>query len=178
MKTNLWFVTLGLAGVICLGVGKALTQNGPPGPGNFDPAQIQKFMLDGYREQLDVKDDAEWKVIEERIQKVMEARREVGFGGMGRMFRRGTDGNPPQGGGQTGGARRGFGAFFPPPSAEEEALQKAIDAKAPNAELKAALTKFLEARKAKQASLEKSQAELRQVLSVRQEAIATLSGLL
>jgi len=179
MKTSKWLVTFGLAVVVCLGVGKVLSQNGPPGPGNFDPAQIQKFIVDGYREQLEIKDDAEWKVIEERIQKVTDASREVGFGGMGmmgRMFRRGAGGNPPQGGGQAGGARRGFGAFLSP-SAEEEALQKAIDTKAPNADLKVALTKFLQARKEKQASLEKAQAELRQVLTVRQEAIATLSGL-
>jgi len=179
MKTSQCLVTFGLAVVVCLSVGKVLSQNGPAGPGTFDPAQIQKFIVDGYREQLEIKDDAEWKVIEERIQKVTDARREVGFGGMGmmgRMFRRGAGGNPPQGGGQAGGARRGFGAFLSP-SAEEEALQKAIDTKAPNAELKVALTKFLQARKEKQASLEKAQAELRQVLTVRQEAIATLSGL-
>jgi hypothetical protein len=64
------------------------------------------------------------------------------------------------------------------PGPESDALQKAIDAKAPNAELKAAITKFQAARKEKQASLEKAQTELRKVLSVRQEAIASLNGLL
>src|SRR6266496_2602680 len=43
---------------------------------------------------------------------------------------------------------------MPTPSPEEEALQKAIDAKAPNAELKAALEMFVESRKQKQAKLE------------------------
>jgi hypothetical protein len=57
-------------------------------------------------------------------------------------------------------------------------LEKAIDAKASNAELKAALAKFAEARKQKQANLEKAQAELRKVLTVRQEAIASRDGLL
>jgi hypothetical protein len=57
-------------------------------------------------------------------------------------------------------------------------LQKAIDGKASNSEMKAALARYQEARKAKQAELEKSQAELRKVLTVRQEAIATMSGLL
>jgi hypothetical protein len=40
------------------------------------------------------------------------------------------------------------------------------------------MAKMQEARKAKQAELEKAQADLRKVLSVRQEAIATASGLL
>ena len=57
-------------------------------------------------------------------------------------------------------------------------MQKAVNAKASNAEVKAALAKFLQARKVKQANLEKAQADLRQVLSVRQEAIASLTGLL
>src|SRR2546427_650074 len=76
---------------------------------------------------------------------------------------------PPVGGRPFGGGE---------PSPEAEALQRAIDSKASNSELKAALTKFLEARKAKQADLEKAQADLRKVLSVRQEAAASLMGLL
>ena len=61
---------------------------------------------------------------------------------------------------------------------EAEALQKAIDAKAPKAEIKAALDRYVASRKAKQADLEKAQDELRKVLTARQEAIATLNGLL
>ena len=64
------------------------------------------------------------------------------------------------------------------PSPEAEALQRAIDGKASNSELKAALAKFVESRKAKQAELEKAQTELRKVLSLRQEAVATANGLL
>ena len=59
-----------------------------------------------------------------------------------------------------------------------EALQKAIDAKASNVEMKAALAKYVESRKVKQAALEKAQADLRKVLTPRQEAIAALNGLL
>jgi hypothetical protein len=53
-----------------------------------------------------------------------------------------------------------------------------VDGKASNAELKAALSRYQESRKAKEEDLQKAQAELRKVLSVRQEAIATLRGLL
>jgi len=176
MKTSQLLALAGLVGMLGLGAGNAPAQ--PAGPGNFsfDPAQFQKMILDRYREQLDVKDDPEWKVIEGRIQKVMDARREVGFGGgaaMMRLFMGGRGGGGP--GGPGGGP---FAAFAPTPVPEEEALQRAVDAKASNAEIKAALAKFLQVRKVKQANLEKAQADLRQVLSVRQEAIASLTGLL
>ena len=68
--------------------------------------------------------------------------------------------------------------MFGQPSPEAEALQKAVDAKAPKAELKAAIAKYNEARKAKQAELEQAQENLRKVLTARQEALATLNGAL
>jgi hypothetical protein len=134
--------------------------------GNFDPAEFRQRMLERTREQLEITDDAEWKALEPLITKVGEARMASlsgrGFGGRG--------GGP---GGQ-GGGRGGFGQ----PNPTADALQKAIDAKASNAETKAALDKFVADRKAKQAALEKAQADLRKVLTPRQEAIATLNGLL
>jgi hypothetical protein len=45
-------------------------------------------------------------------------------------------------------------------------------------EIKGKLAKFREARKTKEANLEKAQDELRKVLSARQEASAVLTGLL
>jgi len=176
MKLRSLLAIAGVFGVVMFSAPNVLAQAGNFDPGSFDPAQIQKRIMDGYREQLGISNDDEWKIFEPRIQKVLDARREVGFGGgmggMARLFGRG---------GQRGGAGQrpgGFGAFMPTPGPEEEALQKAIDSKAPNAELKAALAKFVESRNQKQAKLEKAQADLRQVLSVRQEAIATLLGLL
>jgi Spy/CpxP family protein refolding chaperone len=148
-------------------------QGGPGGPGggNFDPAQMQQRMMERTKEQLEITDDTEWKALEPLVQKVMDARRET-LGGMGRGgFGRGNRG----GGDANAGPRGGFGGT---PSPEAEALQKAIDAKASNAEIKAALTKYNEARKVKQAALEKAQAELRKALTPRQEAIAAVSGLL
>ena len=44
--------------------------------------------------------------------------------------------------------------------------------------MKEVLAKYLEARKAKEAGLAKAQDDLRKVLTVRQEAIATVNGLL
>ena len=67
-----------------------------------------------------------------------------------------------------------FGQTMP----EAEALQKAIDAKASRAEIKQALGKLVAARQAKQDQLQQAQDTLRKVLTARQEATATLNGLL
>lgn len=184
MKINRWLTVAGLAGVLCLGTTQVFAQQdtppgGPPGQGrggrggNFDPAQFRERMMQNLREQLEVTDDAEWKVIEPRVEKVMEVRR-TSMSGMGRgMFGRRRGGDNAGGGDQQ---RRG--PFGGEPMPEAEALQKAIDAKASKAELKAAMDKFVAARKAKQSELEKAQDDLRKVLTSRQEAIATLDGLL
>jgi hypothetical protein len=137
------------------------------GRGNFDPAEMQQRFAERLKEQLEITDDNEWKALEPLVMKVNEARMAT----MGGRFGGGRGGR-----GGPGGGGGGFGGGQPNP--EVEALQKAIDAKASNAEMKAAVTKFVEARKAKQAELEKAQATLRKVLTPRQEAIATLNGLL
>ena len=82
------------------------------------------------------------------------------------------------GGDQGGGPRRGGPGGFGQPSPEHEALQKALENKASNDEVKAALAKYREAHKAKQEKLQKAQEDLRKVLSVRQEAAAVSLGLL
>lgn len=159
-----------------LSVNNAMAQ----GRGNFDPEQLRQRMMDRYRETLEVKGDDEWKLISERVKKVMDARTEIGFAGMG--FGGGFGGRPggerpPGGDGNNAGGepRRRFG---PEPSAEEQALQAAIEAKAPADEIKAKLAKVREVRKAKEAKLEQAQEELKKVLSVKQEAAAVLGGLL
>lgn len=174
-------VSLGAAVGLLLGAGPLNAQERQDrgdrgGRGNFDPEQMRARMMERYREVLEVKDDAEWKLLEGRITKVMEARRDMG--GFGRGF--GGPGGPGgrRGGGEggdQGGERRRFGGE---PNPEAESLQKAIEAKASNDEIKAKLAKYREAQKTRQATLEKAQADLRQVLSVRQEANAVLMGLL
>ena len=174
---NRWLVTAGVAAVLCGGVNQSWAQDegsnqGPLRRGNFDPAQMRQRMIERLKEQMEVTDDTEWKAIEPLIQSVMDARTAT-MGGMGRgMF------GPPRRGGDTGDQNTRRGPFGQTPSPEAEALQKAIDAKASNSELKAAIAKYAESRKAKQAELEKAQADLRKVLTVRQEAIATVNGLL
>ena len=145
---------------------------GPGGGGNWDPAQMRQRMMERMREQFDVKDDTEWKLISERIEKVNDARRETAGRGMGMMFGGGRGGGGGQGG---GGGRGGFGGE---PMPEQDALQKAVESNAPSDEIKTKLAKYREALKAKEAKLAKAQDDLRQVLSVKQEATAVLMGLL
>jgi len=183
MKRLLRTGLLAVAAAVCLaplsGLAQAPGRDAQDRPnrgprGNFDPAQFQQRMMDNLRERFGVTDDAEWKIISERIQKVIEARRATGFGGgLGLRF-----GGPPGGpGGDNApgpGRRGGFGAA---PLPEAEALQKAIESKASKEELKAAMARYREARQANEAKLRQAQDDLRKVLTVEQEAIALQMGL-
>jgi len=172
---------LAIAGVACvasLGSNKAWAQQDNGGRRGFDPARVQEFQqrrMERLKEDLEVKDD-EWTALQPLIQKVMDAQRAVFADRIGGAFRGGRGGGDNSGGGDNGGRRRG--GFGGEPSPEAEALQKAIESKASNSEMKAALAKYQESRKAKQTELETAQANLKKVLSVRQEAILTAQGLL
>jgi hypothetical protein len=199
------FNALGVAASLLLSAGALNAQNRPQG--NFDPEQARQRMMERYRGMLEIKDDGEWKIISERIEKVSALRREAGtstFGGFG-GFRPpgggtggdnatqgngGTRGKIPGGttgdtagrtrggtnGGDTGGRTRG--GFTREASPEQDALQMAIEANAPADEIKSKMARLRDARKAGETKLEKAQDDLRQVLSVRQEAIALMAGLL
>ena len=178
LKKMLALVAVG--GLMFVGSNTVMAQ----GRGNFDPAQFRQRMLDRVREQMDVKDDAEWKAIEGQISKVMDAQRDVMSGRFG-GFRGGrgggggsstsTDSNSTSTDQSSSRRRGGFGGE---PSAEVEALRKAVDDKAPADEIKAKLAAVKKANKDKQKKLEQTQADLRAILSVRQEAVAVLNGLL
>jgi len=145
-------------------------QGGPGGGANMTPEQMRARMMERVREQFGVKDDAEWKIISERVEKVGAARREMG-GGMGMPGR----GGGPGGAGGAGGGRGGFGGE---PSAEATALKSAIDNNASADDIKAKLAAYRGAQKEKEAKLAKAQDDLRQVLSAKQEAAAVLAGYL
>lgn len=206
MKTTNLFRTiraLGMATSLFLGAATLPAQDGPP-PRNFDPAQMRARMLERMREAFDVKDEAEWQALSGLVAKVLDTRRALrgpggpgGFGGPGGPPPRGNPSpgaaGPDEGNGPTpsnatqdgppegafrGPPRGGPGGFNAELSPEAEALRKAIEAKAPSAELKSKLAEFKAARQKKQAELEKAQDELRQVLTVHQEAVAVMFGLL
>jgi hypothetical protein len=178
MKMNQLLAACGIAAALFLGAGNVSAQNdngggGGGGRGNFDPAQMQQRMMDNIKDQLGYTNDTEWNAVQPLFQKVMDARRDVGFGGgMGRLFRSRNRNNGDQAGANN---RRNFGGT---PSPEADALQKTIDDNAPTAQIKAALAKYQASQKARQAKLVTAQENLRKVLSTKQEAQATLLGLL
>jgi len=193
MKVNQLLTICGIAAALILSAGNVSAQNdnggqggggggggrGGRGGGNLDPAQMQQRMMERVRTDLGFTNDTDWNAVQPLVQKVMDARRDVGFGRMGRGNRGGGQGG--QGGGQVGqvGQGGGRGGFFGgTPSPEAEALQKAIDDNAPKAQVKNALDKYRASQKAKQAKLEQAQADLRKALTIKQEAQATLDGLL
>jgi len=184
MKTlNQLTAAASAAFVMLLSANPVAAQQGQ-GRGNLDPQEFRQRMMDNYRERLEIKGDDEWKAVQPLIEKVTDARRDVGFGGGGFAFGRGGAGGrrgggnadaQPNGNNNQGG-RRGFRGGEP--SAEAEELQKAIDSNASKDELKAKLAKFRDARKEKEAKLAKAQDDLKKVLTVKQEAAAVLMGLL
>jgi len=182
MKMNQLLAIGGMAAALFLGAGNVSAQNdnggngggGGGGRGNFDPAQMQQRIMDNIKDQLGFTNDTEWTAIQPMVQKVMDARRNASSGGMGRLFGRGNRGGNNNG--NNGGRRGGF--FGGTPSPEAEALQKNIDDNAPAAQIKAALARYQASQKDKQAKLLQAQENLRKVLTVKQEAQATLLGLL
>jgi len=141
------------------------------GRGNFDPAQFQQRMMENVRDQMGVTNNDEWQVLQTRVQKVFDARRDIGGPNFGRMFRSRRNGDSNGGGPPRGG-------MFGQPSPELEALNNAIDSNAPTEQIKAAMQKYRAAHKAKQAALEKAQKDLKSILTVKQEAVAVSLGLL
>jgi len=180
-----------VATMLCICGGSALAQddNGGPPPGGFDPAEFQKRMEEQVRKNLDITNNEDWSAIQPLIQNVMDARRQAREGGMGPGGFGGFGGPPPGFGGpgspppdggppSDGGPGGPGGAFGPRASAERQALQKAVQEKAPVAQVKDALAQYRAARREKQSQFEAAQANLKTVLTPRQEAGAVLMGLL
>lgn len=191
MKLDRTSVVCGLVAVLCLGAGSLLAQEktgtatdaqgqGKDGNaaarrtrGNFDPATFQQRMMDGVKDRLGFTNDAVWTAVQPLVQKVFDARREVGIPGMG-FGGGGRGGNGAAGTDSNNPRRNAFSA----PNPDADALQKAIDDHAPAAQVKTMLDKYRASRTDKQAKLEAAQENLRKVLTARQEAQAVLMGLL
>jgi flagellar biosynthesis GTPase FlhF len=116
------------------------------------------------RERLVVTDDAEWKVIAERITQVEELRRNL-------ATRSATAESSPPADKVKRSSRAGD-------AAELEALRMAVKDQLPDAEIKEKLARVREAYHQHEAQLAKAQAALRTVLTVRQEAIVVMAGVL
>jgi len=160
---------------------------GDRGPGgNFDPAQMRERMMERWKEQLGADDDA-WKVIEPRLTKVMELSRDAMPAGRGMFGGFGMRGGPGGPGGQGGQGNRADRPRFPgqenrEPTAVEkaaEALNTTLENQSASADtIKTQLTALRGARVKAQQDLAAAQQELKQILTVRQEAILVVNGML
>ena len=141
---------------------KADARGGRSNPGDAASRSMAKL-----REYLEVADEAEWEVIAERIQKLTDLRGSLWTGAAG------SRGGPSLG--DKGKRSAGSKASAHP---EQDALRSALKDKLPDAEIKARLARAHEVFEQNEARLARAQAELRAVLTVRQEAVAVMAGLL
>ena len=157
---------------------------GQRGPGGqFDPERMRQMMEQRMQEMLGAT-DVEWKVLGPRVMKVQELSRQAGAGGRGMMFGRGMRGGPggpgAPGGNRPGGRRPGgTNRELTEVEKAQQALQTTLDntAATPDA-IKTQLTQLRAAREKAKQNLAKAQQDLRQVLTVRQEATLVLMGML
>ena len=154
-------------------VGKGFKQN-------LDAKDYQQMMMQRLapmiRDRLEITNDEEWAVIEVRLIKVLQARMEIMADGAGLLGMGGKSIGLGAATERAGGFGFQVGSGQPDPAAVT--LQTAVESHATTAELKGKLKTLQEARQAKQANLAKAQEELRQLLSTRQESIASLLGIL
>ena len=130
--------------------------------GQWDRSQIMERIMDRYRENLGFS-VAEWKVVQPKVQAVMD-NRISGASGMMSMF---------------GGSRRGRGGDSSSEKTPTSELRDLLEKEKPaKGEIKAKLAAYRADRKAREAKLKKAQEDLRQLLTIKQEAQAVLAGLL
>lgn len=159
-----------VVGLIC--IGPAISQPRDEGAGDrttrprFDLAVIRQAMLDRMKEPLGASDE-EWKALGPKVEKVMTLAFESrGMGrGMGRTGRGGSDRPAPEAQTETAKAA--------------QALSKLLENKdAKTEDIKPALQALRDARAKAKADLEKAQKDLREILTVRQEAQLVMMSLL
>ncbi len=143
-----------------------------PGGGPPDFSQMRQRMSERMKEMLGASDD-EWKVLQPKIESIQQRQRESsGMGGMMMMF----------GGG---------GGGFRPPGApaddqpKSDVRQKTADLRtvtdnkdAKPQEIKAKVDALRAAREKARAELQKQQGELRELITIRQEAILLTLGVM
>lgn len=140
------------------------------GPRGFDMESFQQRMVERMKDQLNATDD-EWKVIEPRLSKVMTLNRQRFMGAMGgrRGFGPGAQDRPGRGAADQDSAVA---------QAQEKLQQTLESGSADAAQIKAQLTALREAREQAKQELAKAQQELREVLTLRQEAQLVMMGML
>ena len=140
-------------------------RGGPGGPGGG--GDFRQRMIDNIKEQMGVTNEDEWKVIQAKLEPVMQKRMEAQAGGMMGMFRgrggRDGDDNRPRTAVET--ASRDLRTTLENKSASED-------------EIKAKLTAFREARDKARTELAAAQKDLKEILMPRQEAVLVQYGMI
>jgi peptidoglycan hydrolase CwlO-like protein len=132
---------------------------GDRGRGGWDPARMREGFLNQIKDEMKPSDE-EWKVIQPKLEKVMDARREAGgFGGRGGRGR--GDSNSEEQRSSVDQAR--------------DDLRKTVENKDASAdEISKRLAALREAKEKAKASLTSAQKDLKEVLTQRQEAILVM----
>ena len=143
--------------------------------GNFNPAEFQQRMMERIKEQLKAPDD-EWQVLQPKIEKVFTAQRNSRAGDMGGWGRRG-------GGGEGGGGDRQRENNNNQPQSEvakaSADLRSAIRSENPSEQdIETKLAALRAAREKAAEELKTARQELKELISVQQEATLVLAGLL
>ncbi len=145
------------------------------GGGGFDRESLMERMSERYQEALEVSDD-EWSVLKPMVMGIVEKQfsgrggsRFGGFAGRGGRGGRGGEGDRGNRGDRGDRGNRG-------PSASD-GLSSAIESGS-EAKIKSELAKLRADRKKSAKELEKARNELRQLLTLKQEANMVLMGLL
>lgn len=147
---------------------------GPGGPGGFDPAEFRQRMEERMKDRLGATDD-EWAVLQPRLRKVQDLRA-GGMRGMGRFLfggrggRGGPGGPPPLPGDTPDSVRKVVEA--------SERLGDLVEQDAAAEDLKAALDTLRGAKREQQQALDKAQQELREVLTLKQEAMMVMMNMI
>lgn len=203
MKKRLLAMMLGLALLISLSGGMAIAQDaeqpapgdrgergdrgdrgmrGGPGGMQFDPAQMQERMLNGIKENLGATDE-EWTAMKPKVQEIQKLRMKVAASAMGRFGgprgMRGPDG-PGDANNQNRRPGRGLmGMLGNEPNPELDALVSASDSDSTsNDDLKNKIKAYREAVKRDEEKLKSTREELRQLVTLRQEAKLIVAGIL
>ena len=144
---------------------KKRDDNSDSGRTKANPADAQARVLDRLRDKLDVTDDTEWALIVERMTTIDEIRRTLWTSSSSsRGPLPGTEKN-----------KRKSGSSGNP---ERDALRSAVSDNLPDAEIKSRLARAHEIHRRNEARLAQAQANLRAVLSIRQEAVVVMAGIL
>lgn len=134
---------------------------------NNTPETAQARTLEKLRTKLEITDDGEWTIIAERIAKVEEVKRSMW-----------TSAGPGRNGLAPAAKAKGASNTLTSANTDRAAINSAVTDKLPDAEIKSRLLRAHDIQQQNEVALAKAQSELRAVLTVRQEAVMVLAGLL